>query len=296
MRRLSTDRTGSQSLLRACGGAALLLWLTACAATPAPDASGPRAADEQPYPIVLMENRDRRDAMLVRWQRLTHEQGIQNAPAPELQPVTSTLHSLPELSTTPLYLPKIGEEMPMSEEETLEALRRFISDAGPLLCGDRQFISLLRLDKAEQVKEASYEQRPFRYPLRGGYGQMHISFTADRRVLQLSSTCIPDVESVQRALAGLGSPLTAEKILEGVRGQTFSYTDAGGSKQTIVIPANDPASARTLVIYPVMRPGEPASIEFHLAWEVTADSLPAQAIYLDAVTGEFIAIAPLAHA
>ena len=64
-----------------------------------------------------MSDQDRREAALTAWANLTRSQGINNAPAPELQPFTQTLKSIPPLSP-PLYLPKVGAEPTMTEEET----------------------------------------------------------------------------------------------------------------------------------------------------------------------------------
>ena len=77
---------------------ALALCLSACAAKPSPNAP---AANEPPYPILMTDSSDRRDAALADWAKFTSAQGIRNAPAPELQPVTATIRSLPTLTSTP---------------------------------------------------------------------------------------------------------------------------------------------------------------------------------------------------
>ena len=45
-----------------------------------------------------------------------------------LQPVTATIRRLPGDSGGTIYLPKVGSNAEMNEEETREALRRFIND------------------------------------------------------------------------------------------------------------------------------------------------------------------------
>ena len=164
-----------------------------CAANPSPDATGPRSGDAA-YPNLLTdENGERREAALAAWAGFTRDQGILNAPAPELHPVTATVRSIPVFPQSSLSLPRIGDSAPMNEEEMREALRRFINYAGPLLCSEPQQLSLVeRVDGADGVKEARYEQRPFRYGLRGGFGELRIGFTADRRIVRLSSTCPGD--------------------------------------------------------------------------------------------------------
>ncbi len=272
-------------LMRAMLSVMFIACLSSCATNPAPDAAGPRA-DEQSAQILLTEDSARLDAALAAWASLTRAQGITNAPAPEFQPVTLTIRRLPQMPE-PLYLPKVGEGVPMTEEETREALRRFIAETGPLLCTDRQRLSLVqRIDGADGVKEALYEQRPFRYPVRGGYGDVRISFAPDRRVLQIHSTCIPDVENIRRSFAGIGPRLTPEKAAETVVGRTATYTDASGNSQTLTVMADDKINVREQAIYPVERAGQPATLEIHLVWEITVERVLGLVIYLDIVTGE----------
>jgi hypothetical protein len=269
----------------------MTLGMSACAATPPPNATGPRP-NEPPYPVLMTENADRRAAAFLAWTKFTTEQGITNPPAPELQPVTATLRSLPTFTGTPLYLPKVGDELPMSEENKRESLRRFITSVSPLLGAQPVQLSLVqRIDAADGTQRALYEQRPFRYPLRGGYGKVEITFTPDRRVLQINSTAVPEVEQLQRAGSGTRPRWTAEELPKQVAGRALTYRDAGGNTQTLTIQKAEDLVVRELVIYPLPRPTDPTVLEFHLAWEITDKSAPAQpAIYLDAVTGEIIAI------
>jgi hypothetical protein len=235
------------------------------------------------------EDNGRHEAALAAWATLTRGQGLNNAPAPELQPVTATVRGLPVM-TEPLYLPKVGEGVPMTEDETRESLRRFIAETGPLLCGEAQQLSLIqRVDGANGVKEAHYQQRPFRYGLRGGYGDLRISFTPDRRIVQLTSTCIPDIERIRRSFVGLAQQrMTTDKAIEAAAGRTVTYTDASGNVQSFTLPEQERLSVRELVVYPIAREGERPLLEFHVAWEIFADSAPALSIYVDSVTGDVL--------
>lgn len=268
--------------------AALALWTCACSALSAVDPAGPRP-NAPPYPILFTEEESRREATLTAWSALTRSQGIQNAPAPELQPVTATIRALPLNLSTPLYMPKVGEELPMTENETRESLRRFIASASLLIGADPRQLSLVqRTDLADGTKRARYEQRPFRYPLRNGYGLFEITFAPNGRILQMTSTCIPEVERLQRAGAGTRpSPdLTPEKIATRVVGLTFTYTDAAGQPQSYTIAKTDQLTVSELVVFPRPRANDPAVLEFHLAWEIAVGSDPERKLYLDAVTGE----------
>lgn len=285
------SRLYSKRLLRGMLFPLLVMWLSSCATNPAPDAAGPRATDA-PYPILLSDDEGTRHAnALAAWTNLTHSMGIANAPAPELQPVTATVRSLPSLEATPLYLPKVGEALPMNEEETRESLRRFIVETGPLLCGgELQQLSLVqRVDGANGVKEARYQQRPFRYGLRGGYGVLSISFTPDRRIVQMTSTCVPDIERLRRSFIALAQQrMSSDKAIESIAGRAVTYTDASGNQQSVTLPEKEKLNARELVIYPIARGGEPPLLEFHVAWELFTTAAPGLTIYLDSVTGDVL--------
>ncbi|HEV2912427.1 MAG TPA: hypothetical protein VGX92_03835 [Pyrinomonadaceae bacterium] len=272
--------------------AAVALSSWACAAAPSPDPAGPRST--APVYATISEMAARREAALAAWANLTREQGITAAPAPELQPITQTLKSIPAALTPPLYLPKVGAEPLMTEEETRESLRRFIAAQGVLIGADPKQLSLvLRTDLADGTKKAEYQQHPFRYPLRGGYGLLSISFAPDRRILQLNSTCIPEVEGLQRILAASTPTLNAEQAAANLPGRTFTYADASGSQHTYTVSTGDEINVRELVVYPLVREGDAAALELHLAWEIMVGSgTGARAVYLDALSNKIIAASP----
>lgn len=266
------------------------LGLSACAATPPPNATGPRP-NEPLYPVLMVEADARRDAALAAWNKFAREQGIADSPAPELQPVTATVRSLPTLAGASLYLPKVGDSQTMNEEETRESLRRFIASASAIIGAEPQQLSLVRrVDAADGTKQAFYEQRPFRYPLRGGFGKLSISFTPDRRVLQITSTCIPDIEQLQRAGAGIRPRWEADKVAAQIVGRTFTFKDSTESQRTLTVSKDEQITVRELVIYPILRPDNSSTLEFHLAWEIkVGGTTNPPVIYLDAVTDEVIA-------
>lgn len=266
-----------------------LLSCASCATTPAPDAAGPRP-NEPPYPVLMVETQNRRAGAFQAWAKFASEQGIPDTPAPELQPVTATLRALPAGAS--LHLPKVGDAVPMTEENTRESLRRFITSVAPLLGAQPTHLSLTqRVDAADGTQRAIYEQRPFRYPLRGGYGIVEISFAPDRRVLQITSTAIPEIEQLQRAGAGTRPRWSADELPAQLAGKTFTYEDAAGSQQTLTISRPEDVLVRELVVYPRPRAAVPTVLEFHLAWEITLRSDPSgAAVYVDAVTNELLTV------
>ncbi len=270
----------------------------ACATARAPDAGRPRA-NELAYPILLAASDERREQALAVWATLTAEQGITNAPAPELQLVTATLGALPPLSS-PLQLPKIGggegrADDANTEEAFRESLRRFIAGAAPLLGVDPRYVTLTEIvDDGNGAKRATYLHKPFLYPVRGGFGVLEITFTPDRRVTRISSTAIPDAERIARALTSGRQLLRPEDAVKSLAGRTVAYRDAAGREQ--IYSSTGLAgefTAREVVVYPVRRDGAPPTLAFHLAWEIAVAGGGGGAtpllIYVDAVTGETLA-------
>jgi hypothetical protein len=112
----------------------------------------------------------------------------------------------------------------------------------------------------------------------------------------VTSTCIPEVDLLQRAGAGIRPAVTADQLPEHLAGKTFAYTDAGGTQQTYTITSTDSITARELVVYPHPRAADPSVLEFHLAWEVLVGSNPVRVVYLDAITDQIIAAAQFSGA
>lgn len=281
--------------------ASLIILAGACAASRDPDPARPRS-NEPPYPIVVAANTERRDQALAGWAALARDNNVPNVPSPELQPVTATISALPA-TETPLRLPLVeirdddGQLRANSEEESRrESLRRFITGASALLGIAPQNLSLIaRTDEPNGTRRARYQQQPFPYPLRAGFGLLDIAFTDDRRVLSLSSTAIPDTERLSRALA-LVRPqqLTADQAIERARGRSFTFPGTGAPQSYTVAPG-DTVTPRELVIYPVRPAGDAGALELRVAWELAVGTgTTPYLVYLDAVRGEIIAAQPQA--
>jgi hypothetical protein len=209
---------------------------------------------------------------------------------PGLQPITLTIENLGALSSQPLYLPKLGTAALMNEEETRESLRRFIREWQDLIGADPSKLSLVeRVDQPDGTKLASYEQRPFRYPIRGNFGKLQIRFTNDRRVLSMTSTCLPEAESIQTSLAAVTVKLKPEDVVNQLLNNPISYADAAGIQQTFRAATATQLKPRELVTYVRAAPNKPDALEFHIAWQVEVDNAPVKRVYVDALTGEIIA-------
>lgn len=277
--------------------AALALLLGACASNPAGGPGRPRGP-EAPYPVVLAASGERRESALAGWAAVLGD-AASASPTPELRPVTETPAALPAgLSTFP-RLPRviIDDAAEQSEEETRESLRRFIASAPALIGSELRTLSLVGITDAPGgagAKLARYQQRPFHYPLRGGFGEVEITFTPDLRVTGLSSTAIPDGERLRPLLRSITRQLTAEQAAAALAARgSVAYTDAAGAQQTRPVASASDVTPRELVIYPVRREGQPAALELHYAWEleVGGGGQPVL-VYIDAVNGQQLAATP----
>jgi hypothetical protein len=176
----------------------------------------------------------------------------------------------------------------MNEEETRESLRRFIKDWREPIGADPAKLSLVdRLDPPDGSKLAKYEQRPFRYPIRGNYGKLQIRFATDRRILNISSTCIPDADRMQTALGAISVRLTGEDAVKQLHDYAITYSDAKGNKLSFRVPATNGLPAG-LAIYILPSKSRSDALDFHLAWEIELNNAPIKTAYVDAVNGEIL--------
>ena len=196
-----------------------LLTAGACAAFQPTDANGPTSNAPQ-YPIGLSDVGPRLEEASVAWYQLSQRYGLPGKTEANLHPYTATLESLPANLPAPIYLPKVGSQTNPTEEETRESLRRFIVEWQRLIGAEPNQLSLVeRIDEPSGVKVARYEQRPFRYPLRGGYGTLVIRFRSNGQLIGFSSNCIPNADRIQATLSGLTPKLTGEQAVDRIKTQ-----------------------------------------------------------------------------
>jgi hypothetical protein len=268
---------------------ALALTTSGCSAFQPVDANGPRS-NVPLYPISLPDLGNRLEATSLAWYQLSQHYGLPGRTEANLNPYTATLESLPANMTAPIYLPKVGSPTNPTEEDTRESLRRFIVEWQQVIGAEPDQLSLVeRTDEATGVKVARYEQRPFRYPLRGGFGTLVIRFRADGQLVGFSSNCIPNADRLQATLSGLTAKVTAEQAVNHIKTQTVTVASANGQQQTLSLPANTVAEARELVIYAQPSKNPPNGLEIRLAWEIDVTNGPINKVYLDAISDEIIA-------
>lgn len=254
-----------------------LLMLSACAAFQPTDPNGPRSNAPQ-YPIGLPDVGTRLEEASLAWYQLSERYGVSGKTEANLHPYTGTLESLPANLPASIHLPKIGDPTkPPTEADTREALRRFIVEWQRLIGAEPDELSLVeRIDEPTGVKVARYEQRPFRYPLRGGFGNLIIRFRGDGQIVGLSSNCIPNAERLQTALSNVTPQVTREQAVAQAR-----------NRQNLA--ATAVVEAQQLVVYAQPAKAPPSGLEMRLAWEINVGNGSATKVYVDAVSNEIIA-------
>jgi len=282
MRKFEAKRMCAGTLI--CRGLILILALaalvavSACAAFQPTDANGP-ASNRPPYPVALSDLGTRLEEASVAWYQLSQRYGLTGKTEANLHPYTATLESLPANLPAPIYLPKVGSQTNPTEEDTRESLRRFIVEWQKLIGSDPNQLSLVeRIDEPSGVKIARYEQRPFRYPLRGGFGKLEIRFRSNGQLIGFSSNCIPNADRLQTTLSGLPPKVTGEQAVNHIKTQP-----------NLSLPTNALVEARQLVVYAQPSKVPPSGLEIRLAWEVDVTNGPVSKVYLDAISDEIIA-------
>ncbi len=261
----------------------------ACAAFQPTDPNGPRA--NQPlYPIELPDVGPRLEEASLAWYQLSQRYGLPGKTEANLHPYTATIQSLPANLSAPIHLPKVGTQANPTEEETRESLRRFIVEWQRLIGAEPNQLSLVeRIDEPSGIKVARYEQRPFRYPLRGGFGTLIIRFRSDGQLVEFSSNCIPNADRLQGTLAGLAPKITSEEAVNHIKTQPVTVTDVNGRQQSFSVPANAVVEAQQLVVYAHPSKDPTNGLQIRLAWEMDITNGPIKKVYLDAISDEIIA-------
>lgn len=269
---------------------AFALMSAACAAFRATDPGGPRT-DVRLYPVGLADAAARLEEASLAWYQISQQYGLTQRTEANLDPYTATLQSLPPELATSIRLPIVGTDAQQTEEQIRESLRRFIAEWQRLIGAEPDELSLVeRTDEAAGTKLARYEQRPFRYPLRGGFGNLTIRFRNDGRLVSLSSNCLPNADRLQTALNAVAPQVTGEEAVSRIKGQPITVSNATG-QQTITLPETAVLDSRQLVVYALPSPGQMSGLELHLAWEINVTNGPIKTVYFDAVSSQVIATA-----
>jgi hypothetical protein len=278
------------------------LVLIGCAPIQPTNPTGPRS--NLAYPVVLAEDSNRRETAQAAFNRLRQSaanvRGVATpvgSSEPDLSPITATIMSLPANGGVGVYLPKVGVDPVMNEEETRESLRRFVRDWREIIGSEPARLSLVDHSvQPDGTSIANYEQRAFRFPIRGNYGKLQIRFASDRRILSIFSSCIPDADKLRSALRGLGAGgglsarLTAEEATKKLREGDLPSLVPTSANAVQRLPATAQLSPRELVTHVQPSKTRTDALEFRVAWEFDLTNAPFKHAYVDAITGEVFAV------
>ncbi len=274
----------------------------ACAGARSPETNAPSANEPSaPIAVTLTIPENQAAQTVQAFESLLRTQGVASTmTTPILQPVTGTIAQLPALPA-PLHLPRIAfdanakneddssfDNRITADEAEREALRRFVATNAALLGIEATTrISLAGITaQSDGTRQALYQQKPFLFPLRGGYGVIIINYANDGHITALSSTALPlpPTTSPQQA-----SPLAAQLAANA---RNVLTAEQALARFNALMPQLAPEAAsqvvvRELVVYPLpdvtANNNAPATLELRLAWEIAAgDNL----YYLDAQDGD----------
>ncbi|HSB26546.1 MAG TPA: hypothetical protein VLE19_01765 [Pyrinomonadaceae bacterium] len=265
----------------------MLMALCSCAVLQPADVNGPRT-NLPAYPIVASDPANF-ETTSVAWHQLAQRYALPQGSIADFQPVTGTIRSVPSNLGGSIFLPKVSAAQTPTEEDTRESLRRFIMEWKGLIGADPHQLSLVERTDSGTLKTARYEQRPFRYPLRGPFGSLIIRFQADRRVIDISSTCIPDADHLQGALTALTPAITGEEAATLVNQASLTINTDSAKQGAITLPPTASVDVRQLVAYAQLSQDQ-QKVELHLAWEIDVTNGPIKTIYLDAISKKVLAV------
>jgi hypothetical protein len=263
------------------------LHLSSCAAL---RQTGKEAKSEQtsPYPLIVKVDPERREQVLSDWRALALASGNRDVPAPDLHPVTATLISIPALNS-PVQIPNVGVGGEMTQEETREALRRFIATESRILGTEPQQLSLTTHTEGKP-SQVLYEQNAFPYPLRNGFGRVFIEFAADRSIQRLSSTAIPNSEQYRRAILEIQPKWNANELARSLVGRRVEFLTPSGNTSHVIANSEE-ININELVLYPLLK-ADSSTLALHIAWEIHLKSVASAHAYLDAITDTFVTQPP----
>jgi hypothetical protein len=204
----------------------------------------------------------------------------------DAEPVLNTPRALPLSLANRI---KLGtKDGPLDELAAKDALRRFIERNAVLLSGGRREsavglndLSLTTFSNDGSMYRAVYQQRNFLYPVVGGFGELMLAMSKTGMLLQWHSRLLPKLD-----LPATPS-VAVDELPDRFAGRTFSYSNIAGQPQTYRVANRNEAVVKDLVVYPRVV-GNRLSV--HLAYPVEVGRGMKWTVFVDAVTGEELAV------
>jgi hypothetical protein len=233
------------------------------------------------YPAIIKDSADRRATAEREWRRMLDAYSVPQTP-PDFYPITYTPRSLLGVSGGVRIVAAKGPDD--AEEMALrEAAKSFLARWRDLIGADPAGISLTSVTHSAGTLRFQYAQANYSFPIMGNYGQMSIAISDDGRLSQLDDRFIPVVDLPSRPT------LDRDTAIGKVVGRTFKYSDPSGREQLASIADRNQVTVKQLTVIPIEK-GD--ALEVHLAWEIIAGKSPSWTLYIDAVNGLELRVAP----
>ncbi len=267
------------------------LWLSgllcASCATPGqvgvktPQSNGPE------YPPVLDATPARQQASEAAWRALAQEHQLPDTLRCDCDTILLTPRALPVEAAGRIQVVK---KNPFTDLELKEALRHFIEiharllgvNAGDTAIGQPE-LSLVTLSHEGALTRVVYHQRSFPYPLAEGFGTLAFTLSKSGHLLQWHSSLLPNVTLPARA------SLEASALPERFVGREFSHTSVAGQPLRYRVERIEEVFVKEAVVYPRVNG---TRLTIHLAYPIVVGLGTTWMIYVDAMTGEELAVKP----
>lgn len=267
-----------------------LLWMSC--ATPGqlgvntPQSNGSGGPD---YPVALEATPARQQASESAWRALAQEHQLPDTLRCDCDPILLTPRALPVEAAGRIQVVK--KNAAFTDLELKEALRHFIKiharllgvNAGDTAIGQPE-LSLVTLSHEGALTRVVYQQRSFPYPIAAlaeRFGTLEFTLSKSGHLLQWHSSLLPNVTLPARAT------LEASALPERFVGREFTYSNIAGQPLRYRVTRTDEVFVKEAVVFPRVTG---ARLTIHLAYPIVIGLGTTWTIYVDAVTGEELAV------
>jgi hypothetical protein len=265
------------------------LWLAGCAAPGQVGVKTPQNNGTD-YPPVINVTPSRQQASAAAWRALVQEHQLPENMACDCDPILLTPRALPIEAAARIQIIKQNN---FTDLELKEALRHFIEIHARLLgvnAGDTAIgqpdLSLVTLSREGALIRVVYQQRSFPYPLAEGFGKLEFVVSKSGHLLQWHSSLLPNATLPARVT------LEADTLPERFVNREFTYTNFAGQPLRYRVARTDEVFVKELIVYPRAPSAalKDARLTIHLAYPIVVGLGTTWTVYVDAVTGEELAV------
>ena len=243
------------------------------------------------YPPVLDASPARQQASESAWRALAQEHQLPDTLRCDCDPILLTPRALPMEAAGRI---QVVRQNPFTDLELKEALRHFIEiqarllgvNPGDTAIGQPQ-LSLVTLSVTLSHEGALtrvvYQQRSFPYPIVDGYGTLEFTLCKSGHLLQWRSSLLPNVTLPARPT------LETSALPERFVNREFTYSNIAGQPLRYRVARADEVFVKEAVVYPRLTS---TRLTIHLAYPIVVGLGTTWTIYVDAMTGEELAVKP----